>query len=67
MVSVITSYSIHYTKLYEQVFVLEEVEQQVGRLAALIGLDAQDGVITSYSIHYTKLYDLSHLAQIAQD
>ena len=47
---VITSYSIHYTKLYEVVSVdtdgakVEEILDQVF-------------VITSYSIHYTKLYD----------
>ena len=41
---VITSYSIHYTKLYEAVS------------ARAIGWPRP--VITSYSIHYTKLYDV---------
>ena len=41
---VITSYSIHYTKLYDETMQL-----------LLDILEAP--VITSYSIHYTKLYD----------
>ena len=43
-ISVITSYSIHYTKLYEDV------------LIAITYLPLVY-VITSYSIHYTKLYE----------
>ena len=46
---VITSYSIHYTKLYDRT------------LAATVGGLVREGdtlaVITSYSIHYTKLYE----------
>ena len=52
-VGVITSYSIHYTKLYEveqPCFAAEHVHD--GITAKL-----QKIVITSYSIHYTKLYE----------
>ena len=52
--SVITSYSIHYTKLYDW-YALSS------RIAELVIIDALwtavAFVITSYSIHYTKLYD----------
>ena len=63
--TVITSYSIHYTKLYD---VGDDREALAGLTGARrfdggverqqVGL-AGDGadVITSYSIHYTKLYD----------
>ena len=50
---VITSYSIHYTKLYDNrtlSFMLLSFRITLCRPAAT--------VITSYSIHYTKLYDL---------
>ena len=71
---VITSYSIHYTKLYEV-----ECEAQVpgtfpshndplsvarcescGATESLdgVGLVRPEGVMTSYRIHYTKLYGL---------
>ena len=57
--NVITSYSIHYTKLYEAdrrpeglVVGFEHCELQAAIKTFL------DDVITSYSIHYTKLYDL---------
>ena len=49
---VITSYSIHYTKLYESndVCILRtDGTMQIYKKGAF--------VITSYSIHYTKLYD----------
>ena len=51
MESVITSYSIHYTKLYEA---LDGVAEATGDL-----IEVGWGVITSYSIHYTKLYEFS--------
>ena len=44
---VITSYSIHYTKLYER-----HMRPDVDASARI------RPVITSYSIHYTKLYDV---------
>ena len=77
---VITSYSIHYTKLYEAgragrdrrdaecilVFDEQDIEKQF-QLSAMSRLTRRD-VITSYSIHYTKLYDvagqLRHAAQL---
>ena len=46
---VITSYSIHYTKLYEVAF-------DAGYSGNPL-VNAMCVVITSYSIHYTKLYD----------
>ena len=63
---VITSYSIHYTKLYEvigdaQTEFIDDARADTcgGRQAAAdFRYDAgNDRVITSYSIHYTKLYD----------
>ena len=46
---VITSYSIHYTKLYEP---------GGARISFPILFDSRgEIVITSYSIHYTKLYE----------
>ena len=52
---VITSYSIHYTKLYEddQRRVLSRRPLDLNESSGKIQTD----VITSYSIHYTKLYD----------
>ena len=46
---VITSYSIHYTKLYDQslVWIIDGVNT-----------GSEEFVITSYSIHYTKLYEI---------
>ena len=58
---VITSYSIHYTKLYEwcagtvQPCSRPPVVSQ--RLAPRSAMRPPSGVITSYSIHYTKLYE----------
>ena len=71
---VITSYSIHYTKLYD---ILVSVEAGLGVIAREAGVRAfvrELGalnqalaamaaevflvVITSYSIHYTKLYEV---------
>ena len=61
--AVITSYSIHYTKLYDRIL------QQFVMLVGTPNLHhrwqeyrqgtrmIQTIVITSYSIHYTKLYD----------
>ena len=50
---VITSYSIHYTKLYDYT--------SQGHFRAvecdITFIDVAINVITSYSIHYTKLYD----------
>ena len=46
--NVITSYSIHYTKLYD-----EGIHPRGHRITV---------VITSYSIHYTKLYEASRPA-----
>ena len=69
---VITSYSIHYTKLYEEnkkksaVFIPEvgkippQAPEAEEALLGIILLDfnvIDDVVITSYSIHYTKLYE----------
>ena len=51
---VITSYSIHYTKLYDP---------PTGKITLFLGKGGSNSegvmffVITSYSIHYTKLYD----------
>ena len=55
---VITSYSIHYTKLYDVRGRLDDdlvlvVVLQAERVVAVTP------VITSYSIHYTKLYDIA--------
>ena len=67
--SVITSYSIHYTKLYEgcRVDSLVSVDdrgqmvlpKELRDKAGIKGGDklAVIRVITSYSIHYTKLYE----------
>ena len=62
--TVITSYSIHYTKLYD-VYRQVTLLQEEGRLVLGVDLWPRRGsralcsgcVITSYSIHYTKLYD----------
>ena len=58
---VITSYSIHYTKLYE---FGEGRDTALFRIAGHVNLHDHIGndydywsVITSYSIHYTKLYE----------
>ena len=67
--TVITSYSIHYTKLYDR---SEEAVRDGRRLAGRgfralrrrlvvrrdgLPVSCRQCVITSYSIHYTKLYD----------
>ena len=54
---VITSYSIHYTKLYEvrkRKIRKEDIDKAVEQVLAF-------NVITSYSIHYTKLYEVRFL------
>ena len=77
--TVITSYSIHYTKLYDACS--SSCSRNLGwailiRLNALsrrvlpcrLAMPNSVTVITSYSIHYTKLYDWSppyhHVAQV---
>ena len=61
---VITSYSIHYTKLYERGIneselpkILEKQELQKTAIGTEEKITSSYLVITSYSIHYTKLYD----------
>ena len=56
--SVITSYSIHYTKLYDMVGAIHLTH------AAFTDL-VHESVITSYSIHYTKLYEMDRKAPSA--
>ena len=55
---VITSYSIHYTKLYERLLTAFSAE-----FTRFHGMHSHPAiafcVITSYSIHYTKLYESS--------
>ena len=51
--TVITSYSIHYTKLYEVTSTPALLRKSSGVTAS-----TSSNVITSYSIHYTKLYEL---------
>ena len=53
---VITSYSIHYTKLYDNKM-WEEFNLRFVELNS--DFYEQLRVITSYSIHYTKLYEIS--------
>ena len=61
---VITSYSIHYTKLYEAP--REDANNRRGfvgcvpayKIAGGAAAQGKSLVITSYSIHYTKLYEL---------
>ena len=50
--NVITSYSIHYTKLYD--VIISDPESEYSPLVERFGGQV---VITSYSIHYTKLYE----------
>ena len=51
---VITSYSIHYTKLYEG----KGIGLRLGvKTSGCSGMAYVLDVITSYSIHYTKLYE----------
>ena len=67
--TVITSYSIHYTKLYD--IIPQEITFEIG-LSKTLSAKAEafintviahlrasgiEVVITSYSIHYTKLYE----------
>ena len=68
---VITSYSIHYTKLYDvedtrvgQVTDFDKLTFEVWTDGSIepdetvsLGAKILSDVITSYSIHYTKLYD----------
>ena len=56
---VITSYSIHYTKLYDTLMDSRIVDgrHQAAR-QVLESLEHVERVITSYSIHYTKLYEV---------
>ena len=66
---VITSYSIHYTKLYDGDVHLQDLDalggermrpargEKLGKQARLAVLAGRNRVITSYSIHYTKLYE----------
>ena len=57
---VITSYSIHYTKLYEVGHLQAQLLDLFLDVLAALHLRLLGGpdVITSYSIHYTKLYDV---------
>ena len=62
IVPVITSYSIHYTKLYENCHDTRlELRLNVCRAAHAYY------VITSYSIHYTKLYEQDAAAKTVAD
>ena len=57
---VITSYSIHYTKLYEKKLPFASVW--------IFTINRQNRcVITSYSIHYTKLYEAAKFAAFVWD
>ena len=67
-IGVITSYSIHYTKLYElhqekysdvqlEHMYADNCAMQLVRNPRQFDVIVTDKVITSYSIHYTKLYD----------
>ena len=55
--SVITSYSIHYTKLYDIITVVKLYRKITYHSSVIIQNAVCFHVITSYSIHYTKLYD----------
>ena len=60
---VITSYSIHYTKLYEFLggsVVAIGFSTGYHFLIVLVGIIYVIDVITSYSIHYTKLYEVEN-------
>ena len=61
LIIVITSYSIHYTKLYDPSSIVVIVA--FSRLSAKVISSEllSSSVITSYSIHYTKLYEPHHL------
>ena len=61
---VITSYSIHYTKLYDDflnlikpLFGREREKKELAKVFQALRIEVNQDVITSYSIHYTKLYD----------
>ena len=58
---VITSYSIHYTKLYDGLGIPEHLARYRPGVRILtvtiLPEDSFPDVITSYSIHYTKLYE----------
>ena len=53
---VITSYSIHYTKLYDACLLNFLREKPL--VAVMLFFMKECSVITSYSIHYTKLYEV---------
>ena len=59
--NVITSYSIHYTKLYdmkrETSLPYKGPDGKIYAVYFKLGENVDSGVITSYSIHYTKLYE----------
>ena len=61
--NVITSYSIHYTKLYDTILPLQAPQRPLRQLygsaspARRAAESIGSPVITSYSIHYTKLYE----------
>ena len=59
ILGVITSYSIHYTKLYEIKYRQDDARNILERSSAreTAARGAVGSVITSYSIHYTKLYE----------
>ena len=69
-ICVITSYSIHYTKLYDEkykddILMFNNPRDAFGISLKRLGYsqnttdekEINEAVITSYSIHYTKLYD----------
>ena len=60
--SVITSYSIHYTKLYDLILATTEIHKipatVLSRCQRYEFRRIPVNVITSYSIHYTKLYEI---------
>ena len=55
---VITSYSIHYTKLYDSSTTSRNSSSSPAESSAKLFTKLSGFVITSYSIHYTKLYEL---------
>ena len=66
---VITSYSIHYTKLYDMCLGCVSKpdspqednmsEEEIGNIEDIKDVEGLWLVITSYSIHYTKLYEIA--------
>ena len=53
----ITSYSIHYTKLYDGTCDRLPTGKEAQKPSAVGQFESASSVITSYSIHYTKLYE----------